>query len=77
MTYLRTLIAASFLCTGLFLAPVSTYADEGSARSDVHPAIAQADAQREKEARRKRYLLIFPAAVIAITAGLVIITRRR
>ncbi|WP_235901694.1 hypothetical protein [Alcanivorax sediminis] len=77
MTPLRHLLVASLLCTGLFLSPVSAFAAEDSAASEIHPAIAQADAQREKEARRKRYLLLFPAAVIAITAGLVIITRRR
>ena len=45
--------------------------------SAKHPAIQQADAQREKEANRKRYLLVFPAAVIGITVALIIITRRR
>ena len=80
MTTLRNLFAASALALGLFLAPVSTYAADTSANtadSDIHPAIAQADAQREKEAKRKRYLLVFPAAVIAITVGLIVITRRK
>jgi hypothetical protein len=77
MTTLRHFMAAILVSAGLFLAPVSTYAAEDSAARDIHPAIAQADAQREKEAKRKRYLLLFPAAVIAITAGLIIITRRR
>ena len=31
----------------------------------------------QKEANRKRYLLVFPAAVIGITVALIIITRRR
>jgi predicted histidine transporter YuiF (NhaC family) len=76
MTILRSMIAALVLATGLFLAPVATYADEDSATAK-HPAIQQADAQREKEANRKRYLLVFPAAVIGITVALIIITRRR
>ncbi|MED5389409.1 MAG: hypothetical protein VX793_11190 [Pseudomonadota bacterium] len=74
MTFLRSMIAACILATGLFLAPVATYADENSA---THPAIQQADAQREKEANRKRYLLLFPAAVVGITVALIIITRRK
>ncbi|MGJ3257720.1 MAG: hypothetical protein ACFE0K_15510 [Alcanivorax sp.] len=74
MNILRSMIAAFVLATSLFLAPVATYADDDSAK---HPAIQQADAQREKEANRKRYLLVFPAAVIGITVALIIITRRR
>lgn len=80
MTTLRNLFAASVLALGLFLAPVSAYSADASANSadsGIHPAIAQADAQREKEAKRKRYLLVFPAAVIAITVGLIVITRRK
>ena len=49
----------------------------GDSTTAKHPAIQQADAQREKEANRKRYLLAFPAAVIGITVALIIITRRR
>jgi len=75
MTILRSMIAALVLATGLFLAPVATYADNDA--TSKHPAIQQADAQREKEANRKRYLLVFPAAVIGITVALIIITRRR
>ena len=76
MNILRSMIAAFVLATSLFLAPVATYADEDSTTAK-HPAIQQADAQREKEANRKRYLLAFPAAVIGITVALIIITRRR
>ena len=76
MNILRSMIAALVLATGLFLAPVATYAAEDSATAK-HPAIQQADAQREKEASRKRYLLLFPAAVVGITVALIIITRRR
>ncbi|MZR62516.1 hypothetical protein GQF00_06415 [Alcanivorax sp. DP30] len=68
------------LALGLFLAPVPTYAADTTAKtadSEIHPAIAQAEAQREKEAKRKRYLLLFPAAVIAITAGLILVTRNK
>lgn len=43
----------------------------------VHPDILRANAQREKEAERKRYLLLFPLAVVGITATLIVITRRR
>ena len=74
MKILRSLIATVVLATSLFLAPVATYAEADSAK---HPAIQQADAQREKEASRKRYLLVFPAAVVGITVALIIITRRR
>ena len=78
MTILRNLFAAGLLAVGLFLAPVTTYAEPDTASpGDVHPDIARADAQREKEAQRKRYLLLFPAAVVIITAGLIIITRRK
>ena len=74
MKILRSLIATVVLASSLFLAPVATYAEADSAK---HPAIQQADAQREKEASRKRYLLVFPAAVVGITVALIIITRRR
>ena len=74
MKILRSMIATFVLATSLFLTPVAAYADDGSAK---HPAIQQADAQREKEANRKRYLLVFPAAVIGITVALIIIPRRR
>lgn len=80
MISIRTVFAASVLALGLFLAPVSTYAadaTDSATASDIHPAIAQAEAQRAKEAKRKRYLLFFPAAVVVITVGLIVITRRK
>ncbi len=80
MTLLRPVIAALFLACGLALAPVATYAEPDNtvqATESVHPAIQQADAHREKEARRKRYLLFFPIAVVGVTVALIVITRRR
>ncbi|MAX57004.1 MAG: hypothetical protein CL537_16065 [Alcanivoracaceae bacterium] len=81
MILMRNLLAAWVLATGLFLAPVSAWSanspEQGARSSEIHPAIAAADAQREKEARRKRYLLLFPAAVVVITVGLIVITRRK
>ena len=79
MTPLRNLLASCLLAIGLFLAPVSAYAadNNGNTASEIHPDIAKADAQREKEAQRKRYLLLFPAAVVVITIGLIVITRRK
>ncbi|MCK0153531.1 hypothetical protein MWU49_07450 [Alcanivorax sp. S6407] len=79
ITPLRNLVAASLFALGLFLTPVATYAadNEASTASEIHPDIARADAQREKEAQRKRYLLLFPAAVVVITVGLIVITRRK
>ena len=80
MNSLRNVATAGIFALGLFLAPVPTYAAEATdstASSDIHPDIARADAQREKEAQRKRYLLVFPAAVVVITVGLIVVTRRK
>ncbi|MEQ3724919.1 hypothetical protein [Alcanivorax sp.] len=80
MTLLRPVIAAVFLACGLALAPVATYADKGNSgesTESIHPAIQQADAHREKEARRKQYLLFFPIAVVGVTVALIVITRRK
>lgn len=80
MTLLRPVIAALLLACGLALAPVATYADPGNSvqtTESVHPAIQQANAHREKEARRKRYLLFFPIAVVGVTVALIVITRRK
>ncbi|MTT51616.1 hypothetical protein F1529_03865 [Alcanivorax sp. VBW004] len=80
MTLLRPVIAALVLACGLALAPVATYAKPDNtvqATESVHPTIQQADAHREKEARRKRYLLFFPIAVVGVTVALIVITRRK
>ncbi|MCG8392348.1 MAG: hypothetical protein MI745_04635 [Pseudomonadales bacterium] len=76
MKSLSSLIAVIVLASGLFLTPVSTLANEDSANK-VHPAIQEANEHREKEKRRKRYLLLFPAAVVGITVALIVVTRRR
>lgn len=73
LTTFRILAATALLSLG----STAVAEQENTEAEPVHEAIQQADASREQEKQRKRYLLMFPATVVVIIAGLLILTRRR